>query len=634
MAVDPTPVRALGVQRPDGCLLLRDVGLSYRDGGENEVLRLIAQATDLTSTGDELIRGAKDWAQTYHLHPSRSNVVRCLDLPGSARVLEIGAGCGAITRYLGETCASVDALEPVPVRATAARARTRDLDTVEVFVGELSDVPAEPTYDVIVVIGVLEYVGRGGADRAPYLEFLREIRHRLVAGGTLVLAIENQLGVKYLSGAPEDHSSRVFDSLEGYPAGSPARTFSRRQLGELLADAGLDPTFRVAFPDYKMTRAVLGEFPAEVRSLLHRIPQFPSPDWAAVRPPLADERSFWRTLVEAGLEMETGNSFVVLAGNGAPSRLWPADAAAVFYSTGRRARLAAQTVVRVEGESVRFDRQPLVPRATRPADRFVIAASDHAYEAGEDLLDHIAMRPDADLVELLTQWQGKIDERLSGDDAGTLDVVPHNLVVDEDGKLRVIDVELVGSVPREQIVRRGVYWLAHHLARISPAGRWGEAVTVGDLAVVLGGSAGLPADGSWLDTAVREELAVQLEVQNGPMLGMTVQEWTQKFEDDLRADLSSKLVDMPLGDRLPARMHAVLTLIEVERAAAASTIDGLHAELAKTRGKLAATELRHDLLANSRSVRLANYYRRGVEWALPSGTRRRDLFHRVTAGRG
>src|SRR5690606_28550559 len=115
-----------------------------------------------------LVAHATTWAERYHLDPARANIVRALDLPADARVLEIGAGCGAITRYLGETCAVVDALEPVPSRARAIMERTRDLPGVKVFIGHLDDVPDVPSYDVIVVIGVLEYVGEGSLDDRPY----------------------------------------------------------------------------------------------------------------------------------------------------------------------------------------------------------------------------------------------------------------------------------------------------------------------------------------------------------------------------------------------------------------------------------------------------------------------------------
>ena len=68
---------------------------------------------------------------------------------------------------------------------------------------------------------------------------------------------------------------------------------------------------------------LFGELTDRTGSLLHRIPEFPSPDWRAQRPRLADERTVWRTLVDAGLETEYGNSFLVLAGRDAPSALWP-----------------------------------------------------------------------------------------------------------------------------------------------------------------------------------------------------------------------------------------------------------------------------------------------------------------------
>ena len=99
----------------------------------------------------------------------------------------------------------------------------RDLSNVEVFVGSLDDVPAEPVYDLVVVVGVLEYVGEGSADLGPQRAFLRQIEGVLRPGGSLLLAIENKLGVKYLAGAGEDHTGKVYDSVEGYPAGHDSR---------------------------------------------------------------------------------------------------------------------------------------------------------------------------------------------------------------------------------------------------------------------------------------------------------------------------------------------------------------------------------------------------------------------------
>ena len=626
----PTPVRALGTPGADGTVLLRDPGLTYRDGGEEAVLRILLEAKDLRSTTDELVRHARGWAETYHLHPARANVLRGLRLPPDAKVLEIGAGCGAITRHLGEQCAVVDAVEPMPLRAAAARARTRDLDSVSVFVGELRDVPAEPAYDVVVVIGVLEYVGNGTGDPAPYLQFLQDISARLVESGTLILAIENQLGVKYLTGAPEDHSNRMFDGIEGYPSPSPARTFSRRRLTEMLASAGLSAEFLIAFPDYKLTRAVFDRFPEAARSLMHRVPQFPSPDWMTPHPRLADEQSVWRTLVEAGLETDTGNSFLVLAPKaGAGASLWPDGTAGTFYSIGRRTAYSTATAIERAGDTVQFRRQAVDPSAGGPADRFTLVESVHPYEPGADLVTFVAQRRDADLAGLLTQWLSILDQHSADGETESIDLVPHNLVVDTAGRVRTIDVELSQAVPREQVVRRGVYWLAYHVARASAFDRWPGVVTVRQLTAQLGSLVGLDPDGGWLDVAIDEEARVQAETRflTGDFADAEAAVTSNK--DELRAALDAELRHMPLGPRLPAAVLAsnqnlVLAMADSDAALEALRSEQLHlhAELGARQARIA--ELEEEL----RVARLA-VPRRFAGRLLPRGSRRRAAVDRV-----
>jgi SAM-dependent methyltransferase len=621
MPAVPTPVRSLGSRRDDGCVVLRSTELNYVDGGEQAVLEMINRAKDVSSTGDELLCAAQGWAQTYHVHPARANVLRALALPPQARVLEIGCGCGAITRYLGEVCATVDALEPMAARAAAARARTRDLAGVEVFVGELADVPAEPSYDVVVVIGVLEYIAGGAADRAPYLDFLRAIRDRLAPGGSLVLAIENKLGAKYLAGAPEDHSDRVFDSLEDYPVGAPARTFTRRALLDLAADAGLHPHAYGAFPDYKLTRAVMGELPAAARSLYYRLPQFPSPDWVRPRPVLADERRLVRTLTEAGLELETANSLLMIAGRDGESMLWPDELCAAFYSSGRRSRFSARTLVTRAGDSVRFERSPLTDEGSRPGDRFHIAGSTHDFVAGQDLLEYIAEHRDADIGALLTQWRELLDDGAQS----TPDIVPHNLVLTAGGALVAIDVEIVGDIPLQQVVRRGLLWMAHHLAVLSPAGRWPDEVrTVRDLALLLGALAGV--DGDWVAVAVAEELTIQLEVQRGPLDAMDAEAWRDRLAAVFRNDLDRSLTTLPLGDRLPDQLRELADRASADRAVAAARIATLEAERDLAHEHEQLWRSRFFELNGAFVVRVLNRYRRDVERLLPRESRRRRAF--------
>ena len=315
-----TALRALCRSSSNGVTAL---GAPHSDGGtgcEDEILRILQRSKRLDASSHEMLAQATDWPQRYHLSPERANVLRPLQIPRDARVLEIGAACGAVTRYLGEAAVLVDALESRPARARCAAARTRDLPSVRVFCGDIDDLPAGACYDVIVVIGVLEYVG-AGVDPQAYRDFLAAVRDRLVDGGSLVLAIENKLGAKYLAGAAEDHSNRVFDSVEGYPQGGRARTLDRRTLTGLLTDAGLQTQTAIAFPDHKLTRAVFRPdlVTEQTESLLYRVPTFPSPDWVGTSEPLADERSVWRSMVQAGLAADTGNSFLMIGGKRAGS---------------------------------------------------------------------------------------------------------------------------------------------------------------------------------------------------------------------------------------------------------------------------------------------------------------------------
>ncbi len=629
MTSTATPLRGRGAVDPAGFRMLRDVSSPYRDGGEEAVLGLIQQAGDLRSGSTEMATAARGWAQRYHLDPARANIVRCLRLPPTGRVLEIGAGCGAVTRYLGERCALVDAVEPVPARAAAAAARTRELAGVRVFVGELSDVPDEPSYDVAVVIGVLEYVGGDSSDPRVYSDFLAGIRSRLAPGGTLVLAIENRLGVKYLAGAPEDHSNRVFDSVEGYPRGGNARTFSRRELEALVAGAGLEPVTRVAFPDYKLTRAVFGEVPEEARSLLYRVPGFPSPDWRGQRPRLADEHSLWRELVHAGLELDFGNSFLVLAGTGTESALWPAGQAGAFFTTDRLPHLNTQTVIEARGDGVAFRRRAEHGFEAPEAGGVRVLDSEVPFQPGTDLITVLADGGLAALAELAGQWQARVEAALAEHPDQAIDVVPHNMIVDPEGRVHVIDVELAGApASRDRLLRRGAFWLADRATRLAVPGRFQPARTVADVMRQVGSLVGLPTDGSWIEDTIGEEAGFLTTVRPGPPPGLDPEGWRSRIESGLRDRARRELDALPLGERTYHRLRRARNERDEERKRAAD----LDRELAACRKRLAAAEAARRKLEGSRAVRLARAGQRRAARCAPRGSRRRALVEKLRPG--
>ncbi len=509
-----TPLRALPARRVDGVDVVRETGQAWLDGSEDVLHeRMTTSGLPLDSLSDELFATATSWPERYHLSPSRANAIRALDLPADACVLEIGAGCGAITRYLGETCALVDALEPTFARARVAAARTAELPGVRVFNAEVEDLPDEQVYDLVVVVGVLEYVGGGGDEEAPYVAFLDRLRRTLRTGGRLVLAIENELGVKYLAGAPEDHSGKVFHSVEGYPVDGPARTFSRRRLQRLLGESGFATTHVLgAFPDYKLTRIVLdGTLLERAPSLAVRAPHFPSPDWVQPRPVLLDEQKLWQELVDAGVGLDFANSFVVVASVGEPtSSLWPQGRLARYFSMQRRRHFQVVKTVASDADGVTVTSERL---ASGEADGLAVLPYSEPWLDGESLVERAVAAPET-LDDVVRDWGRVVRARLAEAAPGegvAFDVLPHNVLY-RDGVPGLIDDEWrsTGMTPRDAILR-GALVLVRDLLDVAGPERWG-ASDWRELVARVADVAGEPVDGDGIERAILLEADLQATV--------------------------------------------------------------------------------------------------------------------------
>jgi len=640
-AIESTPIRRAASSLEHGCHRLSDPSVPYLDGSETQLLKVLRDTGDLSSASDELAGQASSWPERYHLSNDRANLLRPVDLRSTDTVLEIGAGCGAITRYLGERCDTVDALEPVAERARVARERTRDLPGVEVFIGEIADVPDGQVYDLVVVVGVLEYTGAGSDDPQPYLRFLRRAASLLTEEGTLVVAIENRVGVKYLAGAPEDHSGRPFDSLEGYLHGTPARTFSRGELTALLGEAGLDAKVLGAFPDYKLTRLLFTEdLVDDASSLAYRIPTFPSPDWSGGPPRVADEAAIWRTMVEAGLGPETPNSFVVLAGRGDPGRRWPAHLLGAYYAVGRKAAFSSETRVVHDGGEIAFQRrpvnQPSVPTGTAdapPPDGTVQLVSRRStLVEGDDLLSRLAHCDDPEFASWIQRWADLVAEEVGDHQPAPVDLLPHNLIVTGDDQLLQVDSKFVQwGATTTDVLARGALITGQRLSLITVPDRW-AAFTVEGLVRHIGALAGLSGDGSWLAGAVAREAEFQATVTLNNPEPATRQEAVATFNGMLWYALHQPLATGS-ATNVPARglealerelgrlggayqslvdshrdlsaAHAALAISQDRQVTALTAqLAELEAELDRCRQQLARTEAESEQLRHSTSWRV------------------------------
>jgi 2-polyprenyl-3-methyl-5-hydroxy-6-metoxy-1,4-benzoquinol methylase len=298
------------------------MGIAYSDGSamENEIRELFLAQDDLRSSTPIASERYDVWPIRYHCSPVRANLLRHMDFSG-LDVLELGAGMGAISRYLAESAKSLTVVEGTESRYAALSARLRDLTNWQGHVGNIQDVELPQKYDVVCVIGVLEYAELyvtppEGTDETPFTWFLKRAARHLKDDGVLVVAIENKLGMKYFGGAPEDHTHRLFDGICGYPLTKSPRTFSRKEFTELLRQTGfrhVDQYF--PFPDYKVPTSILSS------QMIDTVPEIAA-DIAASQQALAygvprssmfPDALAAHSIAQAGLLADLSNSFMFCA---------------------------------------------------------------------------------------------------------------------------------------------------------------------------------------------------------------------------------------------------------------------------------------------------------------------------------
>lgn len=233
----------------------------YCDGPIEDTMLEIAR----THGEDELngvIAQSNSWEILYHFSHIRQNIVSWLPITSQDDVLEIGAGCGAITGALADLAGTVTCIELSKKRSLINANRNCKKDNIEIMVGNFMDIePNLPKqYDYITLIGVFEYAASYIEGENPYETFLRRIARHLKPDGKIIIAIENQMGLKYWAGCVEDHVGKFFEGIEGYHHTEGVRTFSKGEMERVLEKSGITKyKFYYPYPDYKFPISIYSD---------------------------------------------------------------------------------------------------------------------------------------------------------------------------------------------------------------------------------------------------------------------------------------------------------------------------------------------------------------------------------------
>lgn len=352
-----------------------DDSYTYSDGAEIEdsIYSILKQASDVSSLSAELQGKIVDWPTNYYLSPRRANLLRPLEPLLQGRVLEVGAGCGAVTRYLGEVATEVVAVEGSAARALAAVERVRDLDNTKIVRSLFQDFRSDELFDAVICVGVLEYARAYVTSECPERTMIDLMRSCLRPGGVLIIAIENQLGLKYFSGSLEDHYGSPFFGINDSYRHDAVTTYGRAELSQLIRDSGLPSLEYLApLPDYKLpvsvVRSDLGtEAPDVVTRLLEQ--SVSADPQNAPHPTFSLERA-WPLVNRNGLLGEFANSFLIVASEKPAIK---STAVAWHYSVDRHPAFAKETKftplndgVAVEYRALSAKAAPAVPLHWQP----------------------------------------------------------------------------------------------------------------------------------------------------------------------------------------------------------------------------------------------------------------------------
>ena len=483
--------------------------ITWRDGAEDRMKSIFLSTDDRSSASDFLASHITDWPSRYHLDRRRTNILRPINFDKSMRVLDVGAGTGVMSRYAAERGAEVVALEGDSMRAELASLRCEGLN-VDVRCGSVNDFDDSEGFDLILVIGVLEYATNHPAGSSGFLKKLSQL---LNPDGSIVIAIENQMGLAYWMGANEDHLNEPWVGLEGYVSTSSVKTFSKPVLSSLLTDAGFKhQNWLYPFPDYKLPLTILSDRAYMENDRVDLIDQLVGSPVDRSRSgvlPFFDTRALHRQVVDSDMGQDMSNSFLVICRLNESKSILDEDVIAWRFSGDRKKDFLGVRQVTVEDGTRKINRKPAYENISSESS-WLIQKNDESpsekYVSGPNL-EQLALRSlregnlkdfetllsqfddwltlntctppaDSEIHPFLTDLSAEVlNEEL-------LDCGFDNLVF-EDGVLKLIDDEwsASGGVNADLAIARSLWKLSYLIVKSGSKVPWTSNMSIEDLTI-------------------------------------------------------------------------------------------------------------------------------------------------------
>lgn len=279
----------------------------------DKLLEIVSSGEDL----EDFLTHEESYEYLYHLSQIRQNVIEWFSFKPDARLLELGAECGALTGLFAKRVREVVAVEDNEKKTAVNKERNRTYNNITYVTGEgLNELTragilsmAKGKAGEAEGSGVAEdTTGEDGIKQAKSgadvgfdyvtiiggftMDKLKTASFVLKPGGTLIIAVENKYGMRYWSGEERPY------------------TYSRSQLMGQLKYRGYDRLyFFYPVPDYTFPLEIYSEKNLPTKGSIKQ----PTPVYLKDKILTLDEVKQFDMVIEDKKFEEYANSFVVVA---------------------------------------------------------------------------------------------------------------------------------------------------------------------------------------------------------------------------------------------------------------------------------------------------------------------------------
>jgi ubiquinone/menaquinone biosynthesis C-methylase UbiE len=247
----------------------------YSDIGNDAERELLAELK--TGAWEEVVArrfaDQNPWLYKIITDRGRSLFLDFLPLREGGSFLDVGAGWGQVaiplSRFGNVFCLDVTLPRLLILREVARQEQA----ALRYICGNFSTFPfASRQFDTVIFNGSLEWITLGTPGDGIWTAqkaALQKAQRILRRGGLVYVGIENSLGLKYLLGAPDDHTGIPYLTFLSEEAAEarfqseqgrrlPAKTWSLAEYRTLFEGAGLSlRQVYGCFPDYKLIRSMI-----------------------------------------------------------------------------------------------------------------------------------------------------------------------------------------------------------------------------------------------------------------------------------------------------------------------------------------------------------------------------------------